>query len=102
MPYIEPNKRPNLDSAIMVLASIIESETPEDLNYVITKLIHTLFELDGLNYKTLNAAIGVLECAKQELYSQIIKPYEDKKKLENGGISSLDAKTLEDIRWWKN
>lgn len=53
------------------------------LNYTITELIDHLYEC---NYKDLNAAIGVLECCKLELYRRVIAPYEDTKIVENGDV----------------
>ena len=50
-----------------------------------------------LNYAQLNAAIGVLECVKLELYRMVAAPYEDRKCMENGPISDLDAKSTEDV-----
>lgn len=54
-----------------------------ELNYVISTLIDELYDR---NYASLNAAIGVLECAKLELYRRILGPYEDKKIIENGDV----------------
>jgi hypothetical protein len=39
-----------------------------------------------LNYKNINAAVGVLECCKQELYRMTAAPYEDIKINNNGGL----------------
>jgi len=39
-----------------------------------------------MNYKNINAAIGVLECCKQELYRKTAAPYEDIKINNNGGL----------------
>jgi hypothetical protein len=39
-----------------------------------------------MNYKNINAAIGVLECCKQELYRKTAAPYEDKKISINGDL----------------
>lgn len=69
-----------------------------ELNYLITRLCHQYIQEKGLKYKNINEVIGVLECAKLELYRMIAAPYEDKKKRENGAISELDKKTLEDVR----
>ena len=38
------------------------------------------------NYADINSAIGVLECAKLELYRRQAAPYEDKKIEENGEV----------------
>jgi len=42
--------------------------------------------------------MGVLECAKLELYRMVAAKYEDKKRLENGAVSELDAVNLGDVR----
>jgi hypothetical protein len=38
------------------------------------------------NYARINAAIGILECAKLEVYRRIASPYEDAKITENGDV----------------
>lgn len=57
-----------------------------ELNYVITKLIDEYISRKGKNYAVLNEAIGVLECAKQELYRRVVTPYEETKIIENGDV----------------
>jgi hypothetical protein len=55
------------------------------LNYVITELV--LWWLGkSPNYTRFNEAIGVLECAKLELYRRAVAPYEDQKRKENGDV----------------
>ena len=89
MPYIEPELRIQVDEEIDVLADKIGMDTSRMakrdgiLNYVITRLISTLYKT---SYTELNAAIGMLECAKQELYRRRLAPYENKKILENGDV----------------
>jgi hypothetical protein len=72
--------------------------TPGQLNYVITALVHRYLIERGVNYYNLNEAIGVLECAKAELLRVVVGPYEDKKRRESGPISELDSINLEDVR----
>lgn len=94
IPYIEPQMRNIFDTYIEILANLIAK--PGELNYVITKLIHeylgSVVEYLGtdFHYIDLNEVVGVLECAKQELYRQIAAKYEDVKKNEHGSISELD------------
>lgn len=93
MPYIE--------SKINRTDLICGERFPEnagELNFLITSIIHLYIKEKGLKYSSINEVIGVLECAKLELYRQIAAPYENKKKRENGAISELDGRTLEDIR----
>jgi hypothetical protein len=79
MPYIPHDRRGSalLDSP--AFASV------GDLNYIIT---HTLVRYLGRNpgYASINEAIGVLECAKLELYRRVAAPYEDRKCAENGDV----------------
>jgi len=61
------------------------------LNYLVTMAIHKYISDKGLCYATLNEAIGVLECAKLELYRMVVAPYENMKQADNGPISELDG-----------
>lgn len=87
MPYIRPPERDVIGPLDYRQVPIT---TVGQLNFVITKLCHHYIEGHGLRYASVNAAIGVLECAKQELYRMVAVPYEDKKRKENGPISELD------------
>jgi len=42
------------------------------------------------SYAELNEVIGVLECAKQELYRRVVAPYEDGKAKINGDVYPRD------------
>jgi len=73
MPYIEQNRREEI---------IIDGDTPQnegELNYAVTYAINEYLNNNVLTYATLNQAIGVLECAKLELYRRMASPYEDEK-----------------------
>lgn len=95
MPYIPKDERRKLDATINQLVTIIRDMTPETdlsaadgrLNYTITRLLIGVMELVGLpKYHKYNAAVGVLECAKLELYRRLTAPYEDQKVIENGDV----------------
>lgn len=88
MPYIIPEERPLFDDHIISLEDGLITEG--ELNYVISSIVHNWIQRKPLSYSRLNSAIGVLDCAKMELYRQIAAPYEDKKKDENGSVSELD------------
>ena len=66
-----------------------------ELNYAISYIIHNYLKKSGVSYTKLNEVIGVLECAKLELYRKVAAPYEDEKQAENGSVSSLDQPKLE-------
>lgn len=80
MPYIDEQ------SKILLGNGIRDPKSVGELNFVITTLIDEFISKKGLKYETLNAMIGVLECAKMELYRRICAPYEDKKIIENGDV----------------
>ena len=75
-----------------------EAHTTGDINYAITRFMHQEIKATRLCYDVLNSLIGVLSCAQAELYRMVIGKYEDKKRIANGSVSELDAKSLEDIR----
>jgi len=83
MPYISPEDR----------ARLVQGGVPQDggeLNFAITSLIDTYLRgRGGVRYLHLNEVIGVLECAKLELYRRIAAPYEDRKIAENGDVYSV-------------
>ena len=79
MPYIKQEARELLD----------DGELPDnegELNYTISTLHDDYLSAYGLNYANVNALVGVLECAKLELYRRIAAPYEDIKIQENGDV----------------
>jgi broad-specificity NMP kinase len=81
MPYIHPRYRVLLESE--------HNQKPQDcgeLNYAITRLVNDYIIHHGLKYGSINEIIGVLECAKLELYRRIAAPYEDTKIVENGDV----------------
>ncbi len=85
MPYImHPSQRALLDSHIIPAAQAAANEG--DLNYCLTRLVDQWLVIHGLNYAELNAVIGVLECAKLELYRRVAAPYEDRKIAANGDV----------------
>lgn len=84
MPYIEHKDRAAL------LTGEVQPDSPGELNYCISVLVHEYLKSKSVNYTRINEVIGILECAKLELYRQLAAPYEDKKKAENGPVSGLD------------
>ena len=93
MPYIsQRDRRPN--DATQATAqevreqcrSLLRLDGPGELNYAITSIIDDWLKRKGVRYASINLAIGVLECAKLELYRRVAAPYEDKKMEENGDV----------------
>lgn len=85
MPYIEPSMRNHLDPTRRPNA-VGDADGPGDLNFQITRLCDEFLARKGTSYFTLNTVIGVLECAKLELYRRVAAPYEDSKIKHNGDV----------------
>ncbi len=94
MPYVPHKQRDIVDQYINLLVPEIRS--PAELNYIVTKLCHSILEYkytnhdSQLSYSDINGIIGVLESIKLEFYRSVASPYEQLKKETNGKISSLD------------
>jgi len=83
MPYIVAKKRRILEPVVS------PSEHAGDLNFVISRLCNRYIKTNGMCYAVVNEVIGVLECAKLELYRRVAAPYEDKKIEENGDVFTI-------------
>ncbi len=79
MPYVKKSDRIRLDEEG-------DAQTPGELNYIITKTVDAYLNRTPCNYANYNEVIGVLECAKLELYRRVIAEYEDLKMAENGDV----------------
>lgn len=84
MPYITEAQRQHLHPF-----EVPDLDTPGELNYVLSVIINNYIKDHGLSYASINESIGVLECAKLELYRRIAGPYEDKKREENGDVYTV-------------
>ena len=84
MPYIRPDHREEIDPQLNELLGVVHGEDPGLVNYLITKIVD--YCIDTSNYRGVNTAIGILECAKLEFYRRIAAPYEDVKMFENGDV----------------
>jgi hypothetical protein len=83
MPYVDEEARIRLDAGAA-------PESAGELNYVITRTVDEyLMQRGGLRYAAINEVIGVLECAKLELYRRIAAPYEDGKREGSGDVYKI-------------
>ena len=83
MPYVDKEARVRLDGGAA-------PENAGELNYVITRCVDEyLIQKGSLRYANINEVIGVLECAKLELYRRIAVPYEDGKKEASGDVYKI-------------
>ncbi len=87
MPYISPDKRPNVDALTQPLIEHLKSLPLEEqdgaLNYAVTKILKQLYPK---KYFHMNRALGVLTAIKDEFYRVVVGPYEDTKIKENGQV----------------
>jgi len=87
MPYIKREERRRLDPEIDALIAKLKEAAPEQLdgqlNYVISRLLITLYPPRYFNF---NRAMGVLASVMHEFYRRFVAPYEDQKIKENGDI----------------
>jgi len=86
VPYIKKEDRKKFFGKQSWAAFVELCESPGDLNYLLTSILTRYVQDKGESYATYNEVIGVLECAKQELYRRQIAPYEDKKCDDNGDV----------------
>jgi hypothetical protein len=89
MPYINKEDREKFDDSLKVISDNILSMG--DLNYSISKIISNYLDdvntIEGkVGYFHYNNLVGVLECAKLELYRRLAAPYEDLKIIQNGDV----------------
>ena len=90
MPYIDKANREGLENALTSIACRIIATDEADqacmLNYCISTLLSKSLAAQGTKYRKINELVGVLECAKLELYRRIASPYEDVKMESNGDV----------------
>ena len=79
MPYINEESRNKIDDGVF-------PSNEGELNYMISSLLDEYLAEYGCNYTNLNQVVGVLECAKLEIYRRMAAPYEDAKMEENGDV----------------
>lgn len=80
MPYVDVEARARLDAGG-------RPANAGELNYAVTRLVDQyLVERGGLRYAHLNEVVGVLECAKLEVYRRLAAPYEDAKIRDSGDV----------------
>jgi cystathionine beta-lyase family protein involved in aluminum resistance len=87
MPYISKSDRSDINQKIVYAGRSIHNTG--ELNYLVTRIIDEYIHAKGKSYTSINEVIGVLECAKLELYRRIAAPYEDLKIKENGDVYTV-------------
>jgi hypothetical protein len=85
MPYIKQEDRDKFEQLVKTM-SLAEIKTAGELNYLITRLVHSFLGQHKESYQGYNDAIGALEGAKLELYRRNISGYENEKIELNGDV----------------
>jgi len=93
MPYIKSEERVPYNDLVDKLSELVKDYGEQhaatyggQLNYIITTLLLKTYADTLPNYSDYNEIIGVLECAKLEMYRRQTAPYEDVKIEENGNV----------------
>ena len=96
MPYIQSELRSHIDGEIDALIkkcfdSVKLDEGPGPVipgvaNYAISRLLNGLFFEQSVRYHSIAAAVGCVECVKQELYDRVARSYENLAIKKNGDI----------------
>lgn len=85
MPYIKHTDRSEINELQFI--DIIPQNGGE-LQWIIAELIHAYIMDKGLNYQHCQDMLGALAGAQAEFYREVVAPYEDIKKQENGSVYS--------------
>jgi hypothetical protein len=85
MPYVAASLRAEVDPFVNPVLRFLGAGSAGLLNYLVTKLVIAFLGASP-GYERYNAAVGVLEAAKMELYARRVRPYEDRKIAVNGDV----------------
>ncbi len=80
MPYI-----PQDDRRALTQDSPRVPKTAGELNFALTTVVRRYLG-PSYNYAVLNDVLGALEGCKLEFYREVVAPYEDAKKAQNGRV----------------
>ena len=86
MPYIKQERREEIHAELEDWTLDWAPNDAGDLNFVVSTFCANYLTEKGKRYEHINTLIGVLECAKMELYRVVAADYEDEKILENGKV----------------
>lgn len=101
MPYIKQERRPDLDPTLQELWNILIKDVFKgrdktldqikgDVNYSFTKILVTMLKKFGTRYYVLSNIEAIPKDVEKEFHEQFTRPYEDKKKVENGEVTPLE------------
>jgi hypothetical protein len=82
MPYIDNDQKWDLKHGS-------DPKTAGELTFLLQDRIRVYLEVNGLRYQQIAEVLGSLEGAKLDFIQRVVKPYEDKKRVENGDVWPL-------------
>lgn len=85
MPYVQQERRKELDSEIEALVKKLKEMALGDVVYALYRITKDVYG-NTKNYYTKAQGITALESTKLEYYRRILASYEDEKSKENGDI----------------
>lgn len=109
MPYIKFERRPDLDPILQDLWNELVYEAigkgsksifkknktldqiKGDVNYCFTKILITMLKKFGTRYHVLSNLRAIPQDVHDEFEEQFMRPYEDRKKAENGEVLPLEV-----------
>ena len=83
MPYVDKATRARLGNPH---SRTSDAQNAGQLTYNLQQELLRFIEANGLKYQTLAECLGALEGAKIDLQERIIKPYEERKRIENNDV----------------
>lgn len=97
MPYVDPNRRKQLNDWLNMAEAFTLNKG--DLVYCVTYLVHRfVLKLGKPCFDTKSTGKSVLQDALDEYKRVVMDRHENKKRRENGSISTLDEIQLEEVR----
>lgn len=91
MPFIHPKERPKYDPLLEILIRRLKEETmfgsknSGHVAYVLYKIIKQVYGYCG-TFEEISNALKILDSVYETYVEDVLKPYEQEKKAENGDV----------------
>jgi len=86
MPYIEKQSREYWDVKMKPLVDAVHKDVEGGkINYIITKIL-LKWIMKNTRYASICKVVGTCQCVMMEFYARLGRPYEDKKREQNGDV----------------